>query len=133
VLLALAIFLTALAAIGRLVDLGSDLEMEARYQSRGARLAQAKLAEVECGAWPLENGTGTFDGDDASWSWTVSVQSLDIPNLYLVIVQVSRDMKGQTFGVTLSQYLLDPTIWGTAGEATRPDPTTTDSSLGSGS
>ncbi|MCS7020924.1 MAG: prepilin-type N-terminal cleavage/methylation domain-containing protein [Gemmataceae bacterium] len=122
VLLALAIFLTALVAIARLVDMGADLELEARYQSRGARLAQAKLAEVECGIVPLESGSGTFDGDDANWNWTLTVQSADIPNLYLVSVSVSREVKGQTVTVTLSQYILDPTLWGTAGEATRPDP-----------
>jgi Tfp pilus assembly protein PilV len=32
VLLALAIFLTALVAIARLVDMGADLELEARHQ-----------------------------------------------------------------------------------------------------
>lgn len=132
VLLALAIFLTALAAIAQLVDMGADRELETRYYSRGARLAQAKLAEVECGVLPLESGSGAFDGDDANWSWTLNVQSSDIPNLYLVSVSVSRDFKGQAVTVALSQYILDPALWGTAGEATRPDPST-GSSTGGGS
>jgi Tfp pilus assembly protein PilV len=132
VLLTLAIFLTALVAIARLVDMGADLELDARYQSRGTRLAQAKLAEVECGAIPLESGSGTFDGDDADWSWTLTVQSYDIPNLYLVSVSVSREVKGQTVTVTLSQLIFDPSLWGTAGEATRPDPSSS-SSMGGGS
>jgi general secretion pathway protein I len=132
VLLALAIFLTALVAIARLVDMGADLELDARYQSRGTRLAQAKLAEVECGAIPLESGSGTFDGDDADWSWTLTVQSYDIPNLYLVSVSVSREVKGQAVTVTLSQLIFDPSLWGTAGEATRPDPSSS-SSMGGGS
>ena len=132
VLLALAIFLTALVAIARLVDMGADLELEARHQSRGTRLAQAKLAEVECGAIPLESSSGTFDGDDANWSWTLTVQSYDIPNLYLVSVSVSREVKGQTVTITLSQLMLDPGLWGAAGEATRPDPAS-GSSMGGGS
>ncbi len=122
VLLAMAIFLISLVAVARLVDMGAEREMESRFQSRGTRLALTKLAELECGAQPLENGSGTFDGEDADWSWTLTVQDYGITHLYHVTVTVSRDVKGQPFSVTLSQLVLDPTVWGAAGEATRPDP-----------
>jgi type II secretion system protein I len=121
VLLALAIFLMSLVVIARLVDMGTDREMEARFQNRGSRLAQAKLAEIESGASSLDATEGQFDGDDSAWSWTMSAEQQTAPSLYLVTVTVTRDVKGQPFTVTLSQMVLDPTVFGTAGEAARPD------------
>src|SRR6266545_4940375 len=46
VLLALVILVIALVAIIRLVDIGTDRGNDARVYTRGARLAQAKMAEV---------------------------------------------------------------------------------------
>ena len=45
----------------------------------------------------------------------------DAPNLYLVTVTVTRDLKGRNFTLTLSQMMLDPAVMGTAAEAVRPD------------
>jgi len=66
VLLSLAILLLALTAIGQLVDMGSDRELDGRLQTQASRLIQAKLAEFESGAAPLESGSGSFEGDDAA-------------------------------------------------------------------
>jgi general secretion pathway protein I len=128
VLLALTIFMLALVVIGRLVDMGTDREMEARYQTRGTRLALDKLAEFESGARSLDETSGGFDGpDDGGWSWVASAQLQDqvAPNLYLVTVTVSRDLKGRDVSVTMSQMMLDPALTGSAAEAARPDPSTT--------
>ena len=46
VLLALTIFMLALVVLARLVDMGADRELEARYQTRGIRLALDKLGRV---------------------------------------------------------------------------------------
>jgi Tfp pilus assembly protein PilV len=126
VLLALTIFMLALVVLGRLVDMGTNREMEARYQTRGTRLALDKLAEFESGAKSLDETSGSFEGaDDSAWTWEASAQLQDqiAPNLYLVTVTVSRDLKGKTFSVTMSQMLLDPAIVGSAAEAVRPDNT----------
>jgi general secretion pathway protein I len=124
VLLALAIFLMSLVAIARLVDMGTDRELEGRLQTRGTRLVQAKMAEFESGVTPFTTTDGSFDGDDSVWSWSMTdeVQMQGPPALHLVTVTVSRDLKGRPYTITLSQLMLDPTQTGGAAEATRPDP-----------
>ena len=121
VLLALAIFLMSLVAIARLVDMGADRELEGRLQTRGTRLLQFKMAEIASGAVPLTATDGSFDGDDADWSWSMEAQAQGPPNLYLVTVTVSRDLKGRKYQLSLTQMLLDPAAVGAAAEATRPD------------
>ena len=104
--------------------------MDARLTMRGNRLVQAKMAEVEVGAIPVQNpGQGSFDGDDSAWSWNVDSVPAGPPNLYRVTVTVSRDVRGQTFMVTLSQMIFDPALMGSAAQAERPpDSTSTDTS-----
>jgi general secretion pathway protein I len=114
--------------IGRLVDMGTDREMEARYETRATRLALDKLGEFESGARSLDETTGTFDGpDDGGWEWTAEAQLQEsiAPNLYLVKVSVGRDLKGRRFEVVMSQMIFDPAMMGSAAEAVRPDGTET--------
>lgn len=120
VLLALAILLLALAAIGQLVDVGSDRGVEARFHVIGTRLAQAKLAECEAGVIDVKSGgSGTFD-DEAGWSWTVDSQPESATNLYRVTVTVTRDNRGKPFEVALAQLVYDPQMTGSAAQAERP-------------
>lgn len=124
VILAMAIFLMAIIAIGRLVDIGTDREMEARLHTRGARLASTKLAEIEAGVVPFTETQGEFI-DDPEWTWTMTAEQQGPPNLYLVTLTVSRELKGRQFQVVLAQMMFDPTMTGAAGEATRPSADTT--------
>ena len=54
VLLSLAIFLLALVAIGRLVDIGVDSALDSQAQAVATRLCHSKLAEAEAGAVALD-------------------------------------------------------------------------------
>lgn len=120
VILAMAILLLALAAIGQLVDVGSAHGVEARFHLRGTRLAQAKLAECEAGVIPLgSNQSGTFE-DDEAWNWVVDAQSDTVTNLYRVTVTVSRDNRGKKFEIKLAQLMYDPAMMGSAAQAERP-------------
>lgn len=121
VLLALAILIMALTVIGQLVDMGSARELDGRVQTQASRLLQAKLAEFESGAAPLESGGGTFEGDDAGWQWTADIQPQSAPNLYLVTISATRDLKGKPVTIAMSQMIFDPAVFGTAAEAARPD------------
>jgi len=121
VLLALAILLLALTAIGQLVDMGADRELDGRLQTQASRLIQAKLAEFESGAAPLESGSGSFEGDDAGWTWTATIEPQSTPNLYLVKISATRDLKGKPVTIEMSQMIFDPAMLGTAAEAARPD------------
>jgi type II secretion system protein I len=129
VLLSLTILVLALAAIGRLVDIGTDHGNQARAYNRGARLAQSKMAEVEAGILPVSsNAEGQFEGDDATWSYSVSSEAAGPPNLYTVSVKVTSDVKGQPVQVVLTQLLFDPAMTGSAAQAERPAATTDDGS-----
>jgi prepilin-type N-terminal cleavage/methylation domain-containing protein len=120
VLLALAILLLALAAIGQLVDVGSDHSVAARFHVIGTRLAQAKLAECEAGVIDLKSGGGGSFDDDPDWSWAVDAQPDTATNLYRVTVTVSRDDRGKTFEITLAQMMFDPAAMGSAAQAQKP-------------
>jgi general secretion pathway protein I len=120
VLLALAILLIALAAIGQLVDIGGDRGLEARYHVRGTRLALAKLAECEAGVIDLKGGTsGTFD-EEPDWTWTVDSAPEAATNLYKVTVTVGRDYRGRQFEIKLGQMIYDPAAMGSSAQASKP-------------
>jgi hypothetical protein len=128
VLLGLAIFLIAIVAIGRLVDIGTDNALEAMLMNDGTRLAQSKLAEVESGAISLSGGgSGTCD-DEPSWSWAVDSSPATLPNLYTVTVTLTHDLNGRPLTVTLTQNVFDPQKMGTA--ASIPKPTATSGTTG---
>jgi len=128
VLLALAIFLMSLVAIGGLIDFGSDQGMAASMQALGTRLAQSKLAEVEAGAVDVTaGGSGTFD-DEPDWNWSVDSTPTQFPNTYDVTVRVWRETS-RRYEVTLSQTVFDPAQMGNGSEA--QPPATTSSAAGS--
>ncbi len=133
VLLALAIFLMALTAIGQLVDIGSDKAFDAQAQATGTRLAQSKLAEVEAGVIAIgTSASGSFDVE-SDWQWQVDATQESVPNLYTVTVKVSRQFKNRQFEVSLSQMMFDPQQLGNAAQAQPPQTTTTSGTSGTGS
>jgi type II secretion system protein I len=130
VLLALAIMLMALAAIGQLVGFGTEASYRARLTKHGMGLAESKMAEIECGAVSIDSasGRGNFDNDDSAWKWSCTVQPAGPPNLYQVTVTVSRDLRGQPFEIPVGRMLYDPAMMGSASQAEAPpatDPSTT--------
>ncbi|MFL5328033.1 MAG: prepilin-type N-terminal cleavage/methylation domain-containing protein [Gemmataceae bacterium] len=108
VLVALTIFLFALIAISKLIDLGSQTAVEMDLRSQGASLAQSKLSEVIAGVVPLSSQSETPFDSDSDWVWTLDADQDDIPNLYRVKIVVSHDMPTGKVQVTLAQYVLDP-------------------------
>jgi type II secretion system protein I len=127
VMLALAIFLMALTAIGQLVDGGTDKALEAQAQATATRLAQSKLAEVEAGVIALgSSASGSFDVEP-DWQWQVDMTQETAPNLYTVNVHVSRQLKNKQFEVTLSQMMFDPQQMGNASQAQPPQTTSSGS------
>jgi hypothetical protein len=121
VIIALAILILAIVAINRLVDIGTDRGTDARLYTRGTRLAQGKMAEVEAGLVGVSSESeGQFEGDDGAWSFQVLPQPAGPPNLYTVTVRVTRDVQGRPIEVTLTQMVFDPTRMGSAAQAERP-------------
>jgi general secretion pathway protein I len=118
VLLAMAIFLMSLAAIGQLVDMGSNDALAATAQAAGTRLAQSKLAEVEAGAI-----SGTCD-TEPEWSWTIASEATEVTSVYAVTATLTRTVRGRAVTVTLTQMIMDPQAMGGAEEAQKPTATT---------
>lgn len=141
VLLALAIFIMSVIALGGLVDMGTEREMEAQFRVRAARLAQAKMAETVSGTLgslaQAASGSGNFD-NDPEWSYTTTATTAQgqvaLANLYTVQVTVSRNYKGHQYSYTLSQMAIDPYQMGTGQPATTTasSATATSSLLNSG-
>jgi type II secretion system protein I len=122
VLLALGIMLIAVVALAQLVQLGADAGFDARMNARAGRLAQAKMAEVESGVMPVQNGggSGAYTGDDAGWSWSVELDPQGPANLYLATVKITRTIRGKPFSLSFCQMILDPAAMGSAAQAEQP-------------
>ena len=121
VIISLAILILAVVAINRLVDIGTDRGNDARMYTRGTRLAQGKMAEVEAGLVGITNETeGQFENDDAAWAYKITPEAAGPPNLYLVTVRATRTLQGRPIEVTLTQMIFDPAFMGSAAQAERP-------------
>jgi len=114
VVVSLAIFLFALAAIYQLLSLSGANVMEAAVRTRAAMLCQSKMAEVQAGAVSIEGGSGwaTFPDDSSpgfEWMMT-SAPNEDVPGslLYNVQISVKKDVPGRgSIEVSLGQMVLD--------------------------
>ncbi|MBL8864308.1 MAG: hypothetical protein KF873_17210 [Gemmataceae bacterium] len=122
VLLAMGIFLLAMTALTRLMDIATDAALDATFRSDANRLAQSKLAEIEAGVIPPDLGAaGTFDAEPG-WSWTMQSEPWSVPSLYTVNVTVSRT-SGKPVSVTHSQIVYDSRQMGKSGEIAKPEST----------
>lgn len=136
VLVALAILLFTLVAIGRLITTGGDRALEVQQLARATQLAQSKLAEVMAGVVPLTSASDTFP-EDPDWHWSLDCQTGAANGLWTVTVRVGRDRPdGSRFETSLSQMVLDPAVRGAPGNTTQPtgqDPNSPGAPTGSGS
>ena len=66
VLVATAIFLFSMVALGRLIILSGDVSTEVQQQAQAAHLAQSKLAEVIAGVVPLSSQAASPESYGAS-------------------------------------------------------------------
>lgn len=123
VLLSMGIFLLAMTALARLMEIGTDAALDATFRSDASRLARSKLAEVEAGVIPPDTGaTGTFDLEPA-WSWQLESSPWSTPNLYTVTVTVSRT-GSRPVSIAHSQIIYDSRQMGKSGEIAKPETTT---------
>jgi general secretion pathway protein I len=126
VLVALAIFLFSIVALGQLIDIGSQRAIDVEWLARGSALAQSKLSEVSAGVIPLSSSSDTACDDDPDWTWSMDAEGDTTPNLYRVKITVSRQRPdGSRFETAINTYVFDPLQRGnTDGSATGSDDTT---------
>lgn len=112
VLIALAIFLGAVAVIGQIVATGSQAAIDAEQQAEAVRRCETVLAEALAGSLPLENSAAGFE-DDPDWSWSVSVLEgphVDLLSLEVVVVHVDQ-FGNEDERFTLVRWLRNPELF----------------------
>lgn len=117
VILALVIFVSAMAAVGQLVSNGVRGALQSRFRLQAALLCEAKVAEVVAGALPLQASQGIFP-EDTAWSWTVAVTPSEIQGLLRLEVTVERQAPASRAKVSyaIARYVRDPQLYYAAEE-----------------
>ena len=121
VLLSLAIFLAALAALSQLWYGGVRASVQARLTTQAILRCESKLNEVVAGAVSLQTTSDTPFEDDSSWLWSVQdLPSSQHASVRLVVVTVTHPGQGglSTAGYQLSRLIRDPQVWTDAQQAT---------------
>ncbi len=109
VVISLAIFMGALAAIGQLISTGARGAVYAKLQTQAVIRCETTLGEVLAGYITLRTTSGTFP-DNPAWTWSVSVAPTQHPGMYMV--EVTAAHAGQSSmgkaSYTLGRYVRDP-------------------------
>ncbi|MCU0705181.1 MAG: hypothetical protein MUF18_14505 [Fimbriiglobus sp.] len=127
VLLATAIFLMSIAALGILLNTGSDAALEAYRTNLCSQLARAKMAELEAGVGDVavtSGGSGTF-ADRPTYNWEVISTPAAVANAYDVTIRVWVESGNRPTEVSLSQIVIDPTLLNNAAPLQAPTTTGT--------
>jgi general secretion pathway protein I len=90
IIIALAIFMGSIAAIGQLVSTGVRGAVQARLQSQAVLRAETKMAEVVSGSLSLHGSSSGGFPDDPSWTWSVTVAPSQHAGLYYVEVTAAH-------------------------------------------
>src|SRR5947209_5370596 len=118
VLVALAVLLFALIAIGRLLSFGADRALDVQDQARGTELCQSQLDRVVAGVVPLSSQSDVPCDEDPDWNWSLTADQGSVNGLWTVSVRVSRQRPdGSRVEVVLNRMLVDPTLRGNLSSA----------------
>lgn len=113
VLISLAIFLTALAALSQLVSTGVQASSRARLETQAILRCESKMAEVLAGVEPLETLAATPFEDDPSWTWSLEIGAGPHVDLLELNVTVSHTGVSDlaTVSYSMSRYIRDPQLF----------------------
>src|SRR5262249_49196476 len=121
VLIALAIFMLGMIAIGRLMTMAGERALEVKLEGQATQLCQAKLAEIVSGAVPLSSQSDAPFDEDPDWHWSLDASQDGANGLWHLKVKVSRDQPGGSkIECTISQFLLDPSLRGSTLDTVQP-------------
>jgi len=114
VVLAMTIFLLAMAAISQIIRTGSRASIQAKLETDAAILAETKMGEVVAGAVSLTDGEGgQISADDPYWNWNLAVANANIDGLKDVTVTVNHlGQDGQPDATySIRRLVRDPQIY----------------------
>lgn len=113
VLVALAIFLGALAGIAQIVDTGSTAAVTGQLQSEAVLRCETTLAEIVSGVHPLESVQREIYPDDSAWSWSLTVADGPHPDVIQLTVEVvhARTNGSTDATFTMTRLIRDPQLF----------------------
>jgi type II secretion system protein I len=108
VILALAIFVGAIAVLSRLLVLSVENAEVSQWQAQAWLIAETQWAELESGVRsPSE--TGPFPVNELpGWEWSLEAETTEVSNLYRVHVIVRHQSQaGQPYVVRWTRFFFD--------------------------
>lgn len=110
VVLAIAIFFGAVAALSQLMWSGTRAAVQARLKSQAILRCETKLNELVSGVEPLQAGSGQLFPDDPAWAWAANIQPSTFPELLQVEVVVQHTGSNGLGNVEfrLKRWMRDP-------------------------
>jgi len=113
VVLALALFAGALAALSQLTWNASRAAVQGRLKTQAVILCETKLNEIIAGIEPLSDQQDVAYEDDPNWTWSLAIGQTDFPELLLLEVTVTHT-GGNSLGnvsQTLRRWFRDPQVF----------------------
>ena len=113
IILAMGIFLGAMAAIGQLMNNGISAATRSRLTTQAVIRCETVLAEFLAGVQAWESATEVPFEDDSNWTWSVSISEGPLTDLLQLDVTVAHtgDSGLSTVSHTLTRYVRDPQIF----------------------
>ncbi|MSR59971.1 MAG: prepilin-type N-terminal cleavage/methylation domain-containing protein [Planctomycetaceae bacterium] len=112
VVIALAIFVVSIAAIGQLVSSGVRGAVRSRLQTQAVMRGESKMAELVAGVASLQSASNTPFTDNPAWSYSVSLLPGPHNDLYIVDLTVActgtGDLSSTSF--SLRRLVRDPAV-----------------------
>jgi general secretion pathway protein I len=112
VVLALAIFFGAMAALAQLTWNGTRAALQARFKAQAVIRCETKLAELVSGAELLQSQSSIPFPDDSAWTWSAMISPGSFPELLQVEVRVRRTGSNSLGSIEygISRWMRDPAV-----------------------
>ena len=124
VILSLAIFVGSIAAISKLIEVGTRSAQYNQLLTRAVVLAESKIGEIVIGLVPLDTAGGSDSfSEDPAWEWQLDSFEGPVAGLNIVSVTVTPSASGElansleTVSYTLSRWMRDPNYTTTLEES----------------
>jgi general secretion pathway protein I len=113
VVLALAVFLGAFAAIGQIIDVGRQASVEGQLENEAVIRAQTKLAEIVAGVEPMTAVQSQAFEDDPDWTWGLAMAAGPHADLLQLTISVEHLRPTGTIdaGFQLHRWVRDPQLF----------------------
>jgi len=119
VVLALSIFLGAIAAISEVLRTGSRAAVRAQLQSQAAILCDRQMNRILAGVEPMEATSKAILDGQRDWLWSLNILDSGVPSLLRLELTVERTGQGPDAAVTtqLVRLVRDPQFFVDAAAA----------------